>query len=73
MNWRERITVDPAACHGKACVAGTRVLVSTVLENLVGLKRIGRSRVEMSYLFPGTHTRNVMVLVKFSRISPDTH
>ena len=35
MNWRERISVDPAVCHGKACVAGTRVLVSTILDNLV--------------------------------------
>jgi uncharacterized protein (DUF433 family) len=34
MNWRERITVDPAVCHGKACVASTRVLVSTILDSL---------------------------------------
>lgn len=33
MNWRERITVDPAVCHGKACITGTRVLVSTILDN----------------------------------------
>ena len=34
MNWRDHITVDPEICHGKACVAGTRVLVTTVLDNL---------------------------------------
>jgi uncharacterized protein (DUF433 family) len=34
MNWRDRITVDPAVCHGKACIAGTRVLVSTILDNI---------------------------------------
>jgi len=34
MNWRERISVDPARCHGKACIAGTRVLVSTILDSL---------------------------------------
>jgi len=34
MNWQERITVDPAICHGKACVRGTRVMVSVVLDNL---------------------------------------
>ncbi len=34
MNWRDYITVDPEICHGKACIAGTRVLVSTVLDNL---------------------------------------
>lgn len=34
MNWRDHITVDPEICHGRACIAGTRVLVTTVLENL---------------------------------------
>lgn len=34
MNWRERISVDPAVCHGKACIKGTRVMVSVVLDNL---------------------------------------
>ena len=34
MNWREHIVVDPAICHGSACIAGTRVLVATILDNL---------------------------------------
>jgi uncharacterized protein (DUF433 family) len=34
MNWRDRITVDPAVCHGQACIKGTRVMVSVVLDNL---------------------------------------
>ncbi len=34
MNWQERISVDPAVCHGKACIKGTRVMVSVVLDNL---------------------------------------
>ena len=34
MDWRDHITVDPEICHGKACIAGTRVLVTTVLDNL---------------------------------------
>lgn len=34
MNWREHITVDPAVCHGKPCFAGTRILVSVILDNL---------------------------------------
>ena len=33
MNWRARILVDPAVCHGKACITGTRVLVSTILDS----------------------------------------
>ena len=34
MNWRDHITVDPEICYGKACIAGTRVLVTTVLDTL---------------------------------------
>lgn len=34
MTWQERITVDPQVCHGKACIKGTRVMVSVVLDNL---------------------------------------
>lgn len=34
MDWRERIVSDPAICHGKPTVKGTRVLVSVVLSHL---------------------------------------
>lgn len=34
MHWQYRITVDPAICHGKACIRGTRVMVSVILDNL---------------------------------------
>lgn len=34
MEWRERISVDPEICHGRACIRGTRVMVSVVLDNL---------------------------------------
>lgn len=34
MTWRDRITVDPAVCHGKPCIKGTRVMVSVVLDNI---------------------------------------
>ena len=33
-DWKERISVDPAVCHGQACIAGTRILVTVVLDNL---------------------------------------
>jgi uncharacterized protein (DUF433 family) len=34
MEWRERIALDPLVCHGKACIRGTRVLVSAIMDNL---------------------------------------
>ena len=33
MDWRTRISTDPNVCHGKACITGTRVMVSVVLDN----------------------------------------
>ena len=35
MEWREHVTVDPSISHGKACIRGTRVLVSAILDNIV--------------------------------------
>ena len=32
--WQERIVSNPKVCHAKACIRGTRVLVSVVLDNL---------------------------------------
>jgi len=34
IDWRERIAIDPLVCHGKACVRGTRIPVTVVLDNL---------------------------------------
>jgi uncharacterized protein (DUF433 family) len=34
MDWRKNISVDPLICHGKACIAGTRIMVSIILDNL---------------------------------------
>lgn len=34
VDWRDRISVDPDVCHGQARIAGTRVPVSVVLDNL---------------------------------------
>ncbi len=33
-NWRDRISVNPAVCHGRACIRGTRVMVSAIVDNV---------------------------------------
>ena len=43
MDWKKRITVDPGVCHGTACIANTRIMVSVILDNLaegLGLEEI---------------------------------
>jgi uncharacterized protein (DUF433 family) len=39
MDWRTYITTDPSICHGKACIRGTRVMVSIILDNLAAGQR----------------------------------
>jgi uncharacterized protein (DUF433 family) len=34
MNWRNRISSDPKICVGKACISGTRIMVSVILDNI---------------------------------------
>jgi len=33
-NWKERISVNPAVCHGRACIRGTRIMVSAIVDNI---------------------------------------
>ncbi|HXK58262.1 MAG TPA: DUF433 domain-containing protein [Acidobacteriota bacterium] len=34
MDWREYISADPDRCHVRACIKGTRIFVSVILDNL---------------------------------------
>ena len=34
MSWHDYITTDPHICHGQACIRGTRIPVSVILDNL---------------------------------------
>ena len=34
MRWQDYVTVDPAVCHGRVCIRGTRIMVSVVLDSL---------------------------------------
>jgi len=47
MKWQDRISVDPQVCHGKACIRGTRVMVSVILDNLA--ENVSRDEVLASY------------------------
>ncbi len=47
-NWRDYITTDPSGCHGQACIKGTRIPVSVVLDNLAA----GLSEAEILQSYP---------------------
>jgi uncharacterized protein (DUF433 family) len=46
-NWKERISVNPAVCHGKACIRGTRIMVSVIIDNLAA--GVSREEIQSSY------------------------
>lgn len=62
MNWRDRITVDPAVCHGQACIQGTRVLVSVVLDNLAA----GISSDELLQSYPSLSAEDVQAAIAYA-------
>ena len=55
MNWRERVTVDPLVCHGKACIKGTRIMVSVILGNLAE----GASEKDILKSYPSLTSENI--------------
>ena len=62
MNWREHITVNPQICHGKACIKGTRVLVSVVLDNLAA----GLSAEEITQSYPSVSAEDVQATLAYA-------
>lgn len=62
MNWRERITVDPLVCHGKACIKGTRIMVSVILDNLAE----GISEEEILRSYPSLSSKDIRATIAYA-------
>lgn len=62
MTWRDRITVDPNVCHGKACIKGTRVMVSVILDNLAA----GTPRDEILVSYPSLTSEDIEVSIAYA-------
>ena len=62
MNWRNRISVDPQVCHGKACIQGTRVMVSVVLDNLA----VGVSHAEILASYPSLTREDLEAAMRYA-------
>jgi uncharacterized protein (DUF433 family) len=52
MKLSDYIVIDPAICHGKACIKGTRVLVSVIPDNLAA----GATAAEIQQSYPAVST-----------------
>ncbi len=62
MNWHSFITTDPSICHGKACVKGTRIMVSVVLDNLSG----GSSVEEIVASYPSLNRDAIQACIAYA-------
>ncbi len=62
MNWKNRITVDPLVCKGRACVQGTRIMVSVVLDNFAA----GLSPEEIIGSYPPLTLEDVQACVAYA-------
>lgn len=62
MDWRERITVDPLVCHGKACIKGTRIMVSIILDNLAE----GVSETEILKSWPSLKPEDIKAAISYA-------
>jgi uncharacterized protein (DUF433 family) len=62
MNWRDRITVDPAICHGQACIKGTRVMVSVILDNLAA----GIPTEELLKSYPSLSSEDIQATLNYA-------
>lgn len=62
MNWRDHISVNPEICHGKACVSGTRIPVSVILDNLAE----GLEPDEVLHSYPSLTRESIQAAVSYA-------
>jgi uncharacterized protein (DUF433 family) len=62
LEWQERISINPLVCHGKACIRGTRVMVSVILDNLAA----GVPREELLQSYPSLQESDVQAALAYA-------
>ena len=62
MVWQDYITVDPSVCHGKACIKGTRIMVSVILDNLAA----GIDADEIIRSYPSLNQESVKAAIAYA-------
>ena len=58
----QRIVINPAICHGRACIKGTRVMVSVILDNLAE----GISTHEILKNYPSLHQEDIQAALEYA-------
>lgn len=58
----DRISVDSSVCHGKACIKGTRIMVSVILDNLAA----GISQDEILKSYPSLTSLDIQAAMAYA-------
>ena len=62
VDWRKHLTRDEKVCHGQLCAAGTRVLVTNILDSLAE----GCSRQEILASYPTLCAEHIDAAVAYA-------
>jgi uncharacterized protein (DUF433 family) len=63
-NYLDRIVSDSQICHGKACVKGTRIMVSVILDNLAA----GKTEAEIRMNYPALQAEDVRAALAYAAV-----
>ncbi len=58
----ERISINPNICHGKACIKGTRIMVSVILDNLAA----GQSEGDIRKSYPALSRTDIQAALAYA-------
>jgi len=64
MSHLDRISTDPQVCHGKACVKGTRIMVSVILDNLAA--RLPEAEILQNY--PSLKPEDIEAVLEYAAL-----
>lgn len=64
MKLSDRITVDPGICHGQACIKGTRIPVSVILDCLAE----GISENEILKEYPALAAQDIKAAIEYAAL-----
>jgi len=62
MRYLDRVVSDPQICHGKACIKGTRIMVSVILDNLAA----GVSEAEILQNYPALKKEDIQAALAYA-------
>jgi uncharacterized protein (DUF433 family) len=60
--WKDRISTDSQICHGKACIKGTRIMVSVILDYL----QAGESEAEILKQYPSLTRQDILASMGYA-------